>query len=238
MDMDRVKTGVLGLDDIMNGGIPQGHTVLISGTAGTGKTILSSQFVYKGASVYKEPSVYLSFEERPASIKKNMLNFGMDFAPLEKSGIFSFVKYDAYHVDDIPTYLEGKIREIGAKRVVLDSVSALNFYLREDTNFRRILFNISSILQKLKCTTFLVSEVLPGTTGLSRNGVAEFVADSAIVMYYSRIDATFSRAIQVWKMRGSSHSESLHPYKITDHGIVVFPKEEAFINVKGSKNTF
>ncbi len=238
MDAQRIKTGIPGLDDIMNGGIPQGHTVLVSGTAGTGKTILSSQYLYMGATTYKEPAVYLSFEESPESIKKNALNFGMDFGPLEKSGIFSFVKYDPYHVDDIGTHLEGKIRETGAKRVVIDSVSALNFYLREDTNFRRMLFSISSILQKLKCTTLVISEILPESPGLSRNGVAEFVTDAAIVLYYKRVDSAFSRAIQVWKMRGSSHSERLHPYKITDKGIVVFPKEEAFIDVKHGSTRF
>lgn len=238
MDTQRIKTGIPGLDEIMHGGIPQGQTVLIAGTAGTGKTILSSQYIFMGATTYKEPSVYLSFEESPESIKKNALNFGMDFGPLEKSGIFSFVKYDPYHADDISTHLEGKIRDIGAKRVVIDSVSALNFYLREDTNFRRMLFSLSSVLQKLNCTTFLISEILPESPGLSRSGVAEFVADSAIVLYYKRVDSAFSRAIQVWKMRGSSHSERLHPYKITDKGIVVFPKEEAFIDVKHGSTRF
>jgi KaiC/GvpD/RAD55 family RecA-like ATPase len=238
MDTDRVKTGIPGLDEIMNGGIPSGQTVLISGTAGTGKTIISSQYLYMGASQFKEPSVYLSFEESPESIKKNALNFGMDFTPLEKSGAFSFVKYDPYHVDDITTHLESRIREVDAKRVVIDSVSALSFYMREGENFRRMLFSLSSVLKKLGCTTFLVSEVLPGDTALSRSGVSEFVADSAVVLYYRRVDAAFSRAIQVWKMRGSSHSERLHPYKITDKGITVYPKEEAFIDVKHGSTKF
>jgi KaiC/GvpD/RAD55 family RecA-like ATPase len=238
MDMERVNTGVPGLDEIMNGGIPQGQTVLVSGTAGTGKTILSCQYLYMGVSKYKEPSVYLSFEESPESIKKNALNFGMDFAPLEKSGTFSFVKYDPYHVDDISTHLESRIREVGAKRVVIDSISALSFYMREGENFRRMLFTLSSILNKLGCTSFLVSEVLPETSALSRSGVSEFVSDTAIVLYYRRVDSAFSRAIQVWKMRGSSHSERLHPYKITKTGIVVYPKEDAFIDVKHGSTKF
>jgi KaiC/GvpD/RAD55 family RecA-like ATPase len=230
--MERVKTGIPGLDEIMHGGMPESQTMLLSGTAGTGKTILASQYVYMGAKKYKEPCVYLSFEEAPESIKRNALNFGWDFGPLEKSGIFSFVKYDPYHVDDIVTHLEGKIREISAKRVVVDSISALSFYLREDSNFRRTLFNLSSVLEKLNCTSIMISEVLPGSPGLSRHGLAEFVADAAVILYYSRVDASFSRAIQVWKLRGSSHSERLHPYKITDNGIMVYPKEEAFIDMK------
>lgn len=232
MDTDRVKTGIPGLDEITNGGIPQGHTVLVSGTAGTGKTILCSQYLYQGATKYKEPGVYLSFEESTDSIKKNALNFGMDFAAIEKSGVFKFVSYDPYHIDDIGTHLESKIRDINAKRVAIDSISALNFYLREDMNFRRTLMNVANALKKLKCTTFLVSEIVAGNQGLSRNGLAEFVADAAVVLYYNRIDASFSRAIQVWKMRGTSHSERLHPYKITNKGINIYSSEEAFVDMK------
>jgi KaiC/GvpD/RAD55 family RecA-like ATPase len=230
--MERVKTGIPGLDKIMHGGIPEGHTVLLSGTAGTGKTILASQFVYMGAKKYKEPCVYLSFEETPDSIKRNAINFGWDFGPLEKDEVFSFLKYDPYHVDEIVNHLEGKIREISAKRVVVDSISALSFYLREDTNFRRMLFHLSSMLEKLNCTAVLVSEIVPGSLGLSRHGLAEFVSDSAVVLYYNWVDTAFVRAIQVWKMRGSSHSERLHPYKITESGITVYAEEEAFIGRK------
>ncbi|MBN1896848.1 MAG: AAA family ATPase [Candidatus Aenigmarchaeota archaeon] len=228
----RVKTGIPGLDEITNGGIPEGHTVLISGTAGTGKTILCSQYLYQGVTRYKEPGVYLSFEESTESIKRNALNFGMDFAALEASKKFRFVTYDPYHIDDIGTHLESTIREIGAKRVAIDSISALNFYMREGTNFRRVLLNISNALKKMKCTTFLISEIVAGTQGLSRNGLEEFIADAALVLYYNRIDSSFSRAIQVWKMRGTSHSESLHPYKITKEGINIYSSEEAFVDMK------
>ena len=228
--MERIKTGVPGLDEIMHGGIPQGQTVLLSGTAGTGKTILASQFVYMGAKKYKEPGVYLSFEESPESIKKNAMNFGWDFGPLEKEGTFSFVKYDPYHVDDIVNHLEGKIREISAKRVVVDSISALSFYLREDVNFRRMLFNLSGVLGKLECTSLLLSEIVPGTQGLSRHGLAEFVSDAAVILYYNWVDSSFVRAVQVWKMRGTGHSERLHPYKITEKGMVIYPDEEAFFD--------
>jgi KaiC/GvpD/RAD55 family RecA-like ATPase len=228
--MQRIKTGVPGLDEIMHGGIPEGQTVLLSGTAGTGKTILASQFIYMGAKKYKEPGVYLSFEEPPDSIRKNSLTFGWDFGPIEKNEMFSFIKYDPYHVDDIVNDLEGKIREMSARRVVIDSISALSFYLRDDTNFRRTIFHLSSVLEKLNCTSVLVSEIVPGSNTLSRHGIAEFVADAAIIMYYTRVDSSFSRAIQVWKMRSTGHSERLHPYKITNRGVVVYPKEEAFID--------
>jgi len=185
-----------------------------------------------GAKKYKEPTVYLSFEETPESIRKNALNFGWDFGPMEKEEKFSFVKYDPYHVDEVPNILQGKIREIQAKRVVIDSISSLSFYVREESDFRRLVFNISQVLEKMECTAMLISEIVPGSLSLSRNGVEEFIVDGVIVLYYKRVDSSFSRAIQIWKMRGSNHSEKLHPYKISSRGIEVYSKEEAFMGVK------
>ena len=142
------------------------------------------------------------------------------------------MKYDPYHVDEIPNTLMGKVREISAKRVVIDSLSSLSFYGRDDAEFRRLVFNISLVLQKMKCTSMLVSEIVPGTPGLSRSGIEEFIVDGVVVLYYKRVNSAFSRAIQVWKMRGTKHSEKLHPYKIGNNGIEVYPKEEAFMGVE------
>lgn len=101
--------------------------------------------------------------------------------------------------------------------------------MRDVTELRRMIFNLSLILRSLNCTSFLTSEVIYGTNGLSRNGVEEFVADSVILLHYERIQSSFQRALQVWKLRGSSHSQKLHPYDITDKGITVYPEQEAFI---------
>ncbi|UCD03388.1 MAG: AAA family ATPase [Candidatus Aenigmatarchaeota archaeon] len=231
---ERVSIGVPGLDEMLNGGVPRGHTVLLAGTAGTGKTIFCTHFIYTGATKYKEPGVFLSFEESPESIKSNALNFGMDFGKLENNKMTKFLRYDPYNIEDMNTNLESIIREINAQRVVIDSVSAMEFYVRENTNFRKLLMGMSNSIKKLGCTTILTSEIMAGTHGISRGGVEEFIADSAIVLYYNRIGSAFSRAVQVWKMRGTSHSEKLHPYKITDKGVVVFPEEEAFIDEKRS----
>jgi KaiC/GvpD/RAD55 family RecA-like ATPase len=230
--LKRTSTAVPGLDDIMHCGIPAGSRILIAGTAGSGKTVLGTQYLYMGAKTFKEPSVYLSFEESTQSIRKNAMNFGWDFGPLEKDNKFAFAKYDPYHVDEIPNILEAKVREIGAKRIVIDSLSSLSFFVRDDAEFRRLVLSISRVLEKLDCTSLLISEIVPGSPGISRNGVEEFIVDGVIVLYYKRVGSTFSRAIQVWKMRGTQHSEKLHPYKITNNGIQVYPKEEALMGMK------
>jgi KaiC/GvpD/RAD55 family RecA-like ATPase len=227
---ERVKTGIEGLDEIMNGGIPRGQLVLLSGTCGTGKTTICSQYIYNGLTKFKENGIYLSFEEMPQSIKNNVKQFGFDFEKFEKEGKFSFIKYDPYHVEEVFDILETAIRETKAQRVVIDSVSALGIHVRDKAELRRMIFNLSVTLRKLGCTALMVSEIVPGSTGkISRYGVEEFVTDSVVVLYYERNEFSFSRAMQVWKMSGSDHSKKLHPYKITDKGVSVQAQDEAFI---------
>jgi KaiC/GvpD/RAD55 family RecA-like ATPase len=229
MDIERIKTGIPGLDELIGGGIPKDHLMLVTGNCGTGKTIFCSQYIYNGIMKYKENGVYLSFEEPAESIKENLSVFGWDFEKLEKSGKFSFIRYDPYHIEDVFDMLESTIRENKATRVVVDSISALGLHVKDEGDLRNMIFNLSMILRRLNCTSFLVSEIVPGSAGLSRYGVEEFVTDGVIVLYYERIASSFSRALQVWKMRGSSHSQKLHPYKIGSDGITIYPKEEAFM---------
>ena len=155
--------------------------------------------------------------------------FGWNFSELEKANKFSFVSYDPYRTEDINEILESTIREIGAKRVVIDSISALGLHMKDDEELRRMIFNISMSLRKLDCTAIMISEIVHGKPGISRYGVEEFVSDSVIALYYERLQSTFMRSIHVWKLRGSSHSEKLHPYEIGKNGIVVNPSEESFI---------
>ena len=229
--MERVKTGVVGLDELLGGGIPKNQLLLITGTSGTGKTIMCSQFLFNGAKKYGEAGVYLSFEEPSETIKENMKEFGWDIAELEKMGKFAIIKYDPFRIDDVISILDSTIREIGATRVVIDSISALGLHVRDKSELRRMIYNFSVLLRKLDCTSMIVSEIVHGTEPrLSRYGVEEFVADSVVVLYYERIESVFNRAIQVWKLRGSQHSERLHPYIIDGKkGVVVSPGEDAYM---------
>lgn len=227
--MEKVKTGIPGMDKILGGGIPKAQLSLITGTSGTGKTTFCTQFIHEGIKRFNDRGVYLSFEEPAHSIKENVSEFGWDLTALEKSGKFSFIKYDPYHIDEVFDILESTVREVKANRVIVDSISALGLHVKDNAELRKMIFDLSMILRKLECTSIMVSEIVPGSTGISRYGVEEFVADNVIVLYYERLQSAFSRAIQVWKVRGSPHSEKLHPYRITNKGIEVFPEEEAFM---------
>lgn len=227
--MEKLKTGVKGLDKITKGGLPENQLILLTGTSGTGKTTLCSQYIYEGAKNYDEPGVFLSFEEPAEYIKKISKSFGWDFDTLEKQKKIAFIKYDPYKIEDVLDVLESTIREMGAKRVAIDSISSLGIYVRDKAELRRLIFDIAHTLRRLDCTCLLVSEMVPGEPGISRYGVEEFVADSVLVMYYERLHSAFTRAIQVWKLLGSDHSLKIHPYRITSKGLEVFPDEEAFV---------
>jgi len=229
MIKERVKTNIPGLDEIIGGGLVPKTLNLLTGTAGTGKTILSSQFIYNGLKDFDQSAVYVSFEEPIETMRENCLSFGWDFAPYEKKEKMVYVRYDPFHVEDIYELIETNVKKLNAERVVIDSISALGLYVRDTPEIRRMIFNIAFLLRKLSCTTILISEILPMQDSLSRFGVEEFVTDSVIVLYYNRVASQFSRSLTVWKMRNSEHSNKIHPYKITSKGIVVYPKEEAFV---------
>lgn len=230
---ERVKTGVPGFDDIIGGGFLPGTLALLTGTTGTGKTVLASQFIYNALAKYKENCVYISFEERPEDTKRNMLNFGWDFEPFERARKLIFIKYDPFHMEDIYGLIENHIRDVDAKRVVLDSITGLALNIRDPSDLRTAIFNLGRILKKLGCTTVMTSET-PSDNHLvlSRYGVEEYVADDVVVLYYIPVGTEFRRAITVWKMRGSDHSKKIHPFRITEKGITVYPHEETSLKLE------
>lgn len=226
---ERMDIGIPGFNELINGGLIPKTLTLLTGTTGTGKTMMSSQFIFAGLNNYDQKGVYITFEEPPEDIKSNALEMGMDFAPYEKKNKMVFVKYDPFHVEDIYELIETNIKRINADRVVIDSVSALGLYIKDVPEIRRMIFNISFMLRKLGCTSLLTSEILPQQNSLSRFGVEEFVTDNVFVLYYTRTGSQFSRSVTVWKMRASAHSTKIHPYRITDSGVTVYPKEEAYV---------
>ena len=226
----KVSVGVTGVDELVDGGFGQGQVILLTGTTGTGKTNFSLQYLHGGVKK-GDKCLYVSFEEPIENIKSNAKRIGLDFEKMEKDGNILFVRYDPFHAEDIYDLIESNIKKINATRVVIDSISALGLYVRDAAEIRRMIFNISLLLRKLNCTSIMTSEILPMQNALSRFGVEEFVSDGILVLYYLRSESQFARSITVWKLRGSKHSHKLHPYDITDRGIVVYPKEEAFVKM-------
>lgn len=203
---------------MLGGGIPERYVLLISGTCGAGKTIFGLQFVQSN-----EPGVYVSFEEELDEIRQNALVFGWDLAKLEKQNKLRLLKYDPFKLEDILEVIENNIREIGAKRVVFDSIAALGVQMKEPSELRRMILQINNIMKKNKCTTIIISEILPGSTALSRFGVEEFVADGVVVLNNFVSENQFRRTAAVWKLRGVNHSRAVHSYSIGEKGLAIGP---------------
>ncbi len=234
--VERVKTGIPGLDDILNGGIPKRNIVLLSGGPGTGKTILASQFLWNGLQL-GEPGIYVALEEHPVQVRINMKNFGWDVRQYEQEGKFAVIdaftggvgeaakreKYvvkDTDSIEELIDVLRTAIREINAQRVVVDSVSTL--YLLKPSIARNVVLQLKKVLSGMGTTSLLVSQVSVTERGFGGPGV-EHAADGIVRLDLDEIDGELVRSIIVWKMRGTSHSMKRHIMEITDKGVVVYP---------------
>lgn len=223
--MNRVISGVKGFDDIIGGGIPEADLILLSGPCGSGKTIFGITFLCAAADKY--PGIYVSFEEELSKIKEDAKNFGWDVEALEKANKIRFLKYDPFKLQDIFEVINNNIREIDAKRIVIDSVSALGIYVRDPSELRRMILEISNMLRKSSCTSILISEVLTSDKeSLSRFNVEEFVTDGVVLLHNTQVNSEYRRGISIWKMRSTEHSKKIHPYKITDQGFIVYPEDD------------
>lgn len=217
--MKKVSSGISGLDELLDGGIPEKYVILLSGTCGTGKTIFGLQFLTSSS----EPGIYVSFEEELDELRESSKIFNWDIEGLEAANKIRLLKYDPFRLEDILEIIENNIREIGAKRVVFDSVSALGIYMKDISELRRMILQINNIMKKNKCTTVVISEIIPGSMALSRFGVEEFVSDGVIVLNNTVHNGEFKRSVGIWKLRGVDHSRKIHPYSITKKGISISP---------------
>ena len=234
--MERVKTGIPGMDEILGGGVPKRNVVLLSGGPGTGKTIFGQQFLYHGLQ-NGEPGVLVALEEHPAQIKINMSQFGWDVRPYEEEGKFAIVdaftggigeyaKRERYVVRDpsdvamLVDVLREAVKDLKAERVVIDSVTSL--YLTRPVVARSTVMQLKRVLSGLGCTSILVSQVSVTERGFGGPGV-EHAADGIIRLDLDEFNGQLYRSLIVWKMRGTAHSMRRHPFDITDKGIVVYP---------------
>ncbi|MHA1861814.1 MAG: ATPase domain-containing protein [Candidatus Ranarchaeia archaeon] len=237
----RVKTGIPGLDGILHGGFIQGHNILVSGSAGTGKTILSTQFLYKGAKKYNESGVLVTLEERPKELRAEASQFGWDIPELEKKGKLIIIdaasskaglptdeKYALRRGFDINLLAQEIYRaskEIDASRVVIDSISGLGVRFEDTSAVRNAIFKLSSLLRELKCTSLMTSEI-PNSGSYSRYGIEEFIAQGLVILYLTEEEGELKRTLIVRKMRGTSHSLKRFPFEISSRGTVVMPGGE------------
>ncbi len=235
-ERERCVTGIEGLDRILDGGIPRGNTVLISGTVGTGKTSIGIEFLVRGA-LYGENSLYLSVTEPTDKLLRNVIPFDFWDDKLMKSGKLQFVDlpriYEKLELDKDELSLEegrrltdailGLVDEGHIRRLVLDSGTSVAYRLKERERIRDFFLRLGQALSAKGCTSLLVAEIASTTEGYSRFGVEEAISDGVIVTGNLERRGDLLRTLQVVKMRGTQHSRAKYVLDLTTSGVLLVP---------------
>jgi circadian clock protein KaiC len=224
-------TGIDGLDEITNGGFPKGRPTLICGGAGCGKTLLSMQFLIKGITEYKEPGVFISFEEPSDDLTLNVKSLGFDIEKLKKDKklVVDHVRVERSEIEEAGEYdLDGLFIRLGhaidsvkATRVVLDTIESLFAGLDNQAILRAELRRLFHWLKAKGVTAIITGE--RGEATLTRQGLEEYVSDCVIVLDHRVIDQVSTRRLRIVKYRGSMHGTNEYPFLIDNDGISVLP---------------
>jgi len=218
--VERIPSGIEGLDQLIEGGFPKKSAILVSGNAGTGKTIFLSQYLWKGLQL-GDNCLFVTLEETPEEIKDDAILFGWDFSKYESTGQFRIEYFDPFELGDLATRLEDMIRVNNYTRVAIDSTALFGMYINDLYKIRKTLFKLIEGVKKTDATILMSTEIPEGSNQLSRFGVEEFVCDGVIVLYYTGLGEGVFRNIEIRKMRRTNHKNGTFPMEITDRGIVV-----------------
>ena len=243
--VEKLRTGISSLDIIAKGGLPKNRTTLISGTAGSGKTVFAVQFLAAGIE-QGEPGVFVTFEESAEDVRKNMRSFGWDLGAWEEAGKLTFV--DASPDPDVDTVeaggfdlgallarVQNAVNKVKAKRVSVDSLGAVFSQFSDQAMVRGELFRIASALKGMGVTAVLTAERTNDHGPIARFGVEEFIADNVIILRNALEDETRRRTIEILKFRGCDHQKGEYPFTIVPQGgVIVIPLSAMQLSMKSS----
>jgi len=229
--LQKCPTGIQGLDEITQGGLPRGRPTLVCGDAGSGKTILAMQFLVRGITQYDEPGVFIAFEENAQDLAINMASMGVDVGRLcaENKLAIDWVHLNPAEIEEAGEYdLDGlfiriqcALERVHARRIVLDSIEALFSTLRSQTTLRSELQRLFHWLKERQLTTVVTGE--RGDGRLTRHGLEEYVADCVISLDHDVVNQVSTRHVRVVKYRGSVHGANQYPFLIGKNGFSMFP---------------
>jgi len=229
----KIRTMIEGFDDISHGGIPAGRSTLVSGTSGTGKTLFAAQFIYNGITYFDEPGVFVTFEESPQDIIQNAYSFGWDLQKLvNESKLFILdASPDPEGQDVVGNFdlsalierIQYAIRKYKARRVSIDSVTAVFQQYDAASVVRREIFRLVARLKQMGVTTVMTTERLDEYGPVARFGVEEFVSDNVVIVRNALEGERRRRTIEILKLRGTTHMKGEYPFTITNEGINIFP---------------
>ncbi|UCC85781.1 MAG: hypothetical protein JSV81_13055 [Anaerolineales bacterium] len=229
--MDRVQTGIKGLDEMLSGGFLPQTANLVEGAPGTGKSTLGMQFIYNGITQFDEPGLIITFEEFPQQYYHDAAEFGWDFGKLEKEGqlkvIMTSPEVTRLDVESVGGMIETAAAEMGARRVLVDSITQFERLTQDPVELRSLEYGFINGLKREGLTSLLTREsaALLGEAPERDSSIA-FVVDSYLLLRYVEIESTIRKAVLVLKTRGSDHAKDIRQFEITDQGIEVRSKFE------------
>lgn len=229
MEIEKVTTGIPGLDVMLKGGFEKQSIVLLSGDTGAGKTTIGLQYLFNGATKHGQPGVYISFEEPMDMLYKHAAHYGWDLKKLEQDKKFRIVDARSlkaetlFHADVGMTF--DTIKSIGAKRVVIDSLTAYSLLFENAYKQRLALRELFESLRRLGCTTLMINEY---SKHYSAHPLIDFLADELIMVYNRRIKNNRIRGVEIIKARGVDHVDKPAPLVFGKNGVEVFPENPLF----------
>lgn len=229
----RVGTGIDGLDEMLGGGFPDGHAIALMGSCGTGKTTFAMQFIHLGLRS-GEKGMVISLEEDRDSILKNCENYGWDLKPYIEKNMLRIYKVEPSAVKNtlskIQADLTKEIKDFGARRIVVDSVSLLNMMFENPADRRTMLFKLCRQIKDSGATAVFTAEVMDDNPSSSRDGLVEYVADGVVLLKYEESSShDVQLTIRIVKMRRAGHTRAIKPYEITPNGLMVMSKADVFL---------
>ncbi len=254
----KCPTGIPGLDELLDGGFPRRRSILLSGSCGTGKTIFGVQYLYNGILQYNEPGILVTLEQDPKELKQDMMNFGFDLQKLENEGKLAIIDAslsrvgiriipsesaisnfeipegstsllpDEFNIERILEIIISKAKRISAKRVVIDSLPALDFLVKGRDGglkhiIRQMILAINYRLKANNLTSLLITET-PETDGISAHEVENYVVDGVIILTLN--ETLNMRTIRIKKMRQTKHNLKPRTIVFTDKGLEVRVRDE------------
>ncbi|MCX6653452.1 MAG: KaiC domain-containing protein [Methanomassiliicoccales archaeon] len=224
--VDRIRSGIEGMDEMLEGGFPKSHMVVVMGSFGTGKTTLGLQFLNQGLKD-GEKGIYITLEEDERSIIDDARAFGWDLKPHMDGKKLVIVKLEPTDakttISRIKSELPEFIKAFGATRIVIDSVSLLNMLFDNEHDKRVALFNLTQLIKKTGATCIMTAEVKDENPLATRDGLAEYVSDGVVALRYVEVadKNEMQLTLRIVKMRRIKHSRRITPYAIGARGLEV-----------------
>jgi circadian clock protein KaiC len=245
--VEKLETGISGLDAVCLGGVPKGRTTLTAGSAGSGKTLLVSQYLAEGIRRKDEPGVFVTFEEPPDALRQNLASMGWEIGRWEAESNWLFVDASPqlseeaslvigdFDMGGLLARIESAVRSIGAKRVALDSLGALFTRFGDTAVIRNELFRIANVLNRLGVTSLMTAERTEEYGSVSREGVEDFVTDNVLILRNVLEQEKRRRTIEVLKFRGTEHQKGEFPFTIlAGEGFKVIPLTDVHLEHRSS----